>query len=217
MKPIIGIIARNETLQSGNKILYSYKEIVKKIKESNGIPIGINILNKTDLNTIELIDGIILQGGDTYIEEEIDLTKLAYKKNIPLLGICQGMQIMGIATSGEIIETKNHMKKDIDNVHEVIIKKDSKIYEILKKEKIQTNSRHNYKIINTTLDIVGSAPDNVIEVIEDKTKSFFIGVEWHPESLNNEDSKKIFDYFVKKASEYSDSKRNNKNNTWKNN
>ena len=71
-------------------------------------------------------------------------------------------------------------------------------------------------IKNTTLDISGITNDNVIEIIEDKNKPFFIGLEWHPESLNNEDTKKIFNYFIKKASEYNDIKRSTKNNTWKN-
>ena len=96
----------------------------------------------------------------------------------------------------EIYNIKNHNKKYIDEVHEVVIKKKSKIYEILKKEKIKVNSRHNYAIKNTTLEISGISDDNVIEVIEDKTKTFFIGIEWHPESLNNEDSRLIFNYFI---------------------
>lgn len=201
MKPIIGIINREENLQSGNKILYSYKEIIKKIKESGGIPIGINILEEKDIEDLKLVDGIILQGGNTYNEEEIKIVKYAYKKDIPLLGICQGMQIMGIATCAEIKEIKNHMKPKINKVHKININKKSKIYEILKKEKITVNSRHNYAIKNTTLNISGYSEDNIIEIIEDKSKKFFIGLEWHPESLDNEDSKNIFEYFIKKAGE----------------
>ena len=96
---------------------------------------------------------------------------------------------------------ENHMKPNINNVHEVILKKGSKIYEILQKEKIIVNSRHNYQIKNTTLEISGISSDNIIEIIEDKTKKFFIGIQWHPESLNNIDSKRIFDYFIEKARE----------------
>lgn len=200
MKPIIGIINRYETLKSKKEILYSYSEIVKKIKESNGIPIGINILDKNDLGNLKILDGIVLQGGETYIEEEIDVVKYAYKNDVPLLGICQGMQIMGISACGEIFKINNHMKPNIKNVHEVNIKKDTKIYEILKKEKIITNSRHNYSVKNITLDVSGYTQDKIIEIIEDKQKRFFIGVQYHPESLNNNDSKLLFDYFIKEAS-----------------
>lgn len=196
MKPIIGIINRKEKLKSGTKILYTYEEISNKIKEK-GIPIGIN----PDLDEIKLVNGIILQGGDKFDEKEIEIVKYAYKNDIPLLGICLGMQIMAFWSGAKEYNVENHMKPNINNVHEVILKKDSKIYEILQKEKIIVNSRHNYQIKNTTLEISGISSDNIIEIIEDKTKKFFIGIQWHPESLNNIDSKRIFDYFIEKARE----------------
>ena len=206
MKPKIGIITRYGKTENQNEILYTYKEIIKKIKKSNGIPIGINILDKEDINDLKIIDGIILQGGDTYTEEEIEIVKYAYEKDIPLLGICQGMQIMGVATCGEIYKISNHNKKNIRNAHNVLINKKSKLHEILKKENITVNSRHNYAIKRTTLEISGHSEDNIIESIEYTNKKFFIGIEWHPESLENEESKLIFDYFIKKASVKNDYK-----------
>lgn len=207
MKPIIGIINRKEKSKSGNKILYTYEEISNKINKSNGIPIGIN----PDLQSIKLVNGIILQGGNEFDKNEIEIVKYAYENNIPLLGICLGMQIMGFATCASEYEIENHMKPNINNAHEVILKKESKIYKILKKEKITVNSRHNYQIKNTTLEITGISENNSIEVIEDKSKDFFIGIQWHPESLENIESKRLFDYFIEKASE-NGIKRNIKNN-----
>lgn len=203
MKPVIGIINREEILPSGNKIKYQYQKIIEKITESNGIPIGI----EPTMDIIKRVNGIILQGGDIFNEKELDIVRYAYENNIPFLGICLGMQIMGIATCGHEIKIKNHMKPKTDKAHEVYIKKDTKIYKILKKNKITVNSRHNYQIKNTTLSISGYSNDNIIEIIEDKNKNFFIGIQWHPESLNNIDTKKIFNYFIEKASEY-DPKRN---------
>ena len=207
MKPIIGIINRKEKLKNGNKILYTYEEISDKINKSNGIPIGIN----PNLQSIKIANGIILQGGNEFDKNEIEIVKYAYENNIPLLGICLGMQIMGFATCASEYEIENHMKPNINNAHEVILKKESKIYKILKKEKITVNSRHNYQIKNTTLEITGISENNSIEVIEDKSKDFFIGIQWHPESLENIESKRLFDYFIEKASE-NGIKRNIKNN-----
>ncbi len=198
MNPIIGIIGKEETLPSQNKIIYSYEEIIKKIITSGGIPIQINLIGNT-IETKELIkklNGIILQGGYDYTKEEIEIVKYAYNEDVPLLGICLGMQTMGVAFGGTLKKIKNHNIPNKDKIHEVIISKQSKIYEIIKKEKIIVNSRHNYALKNTNLDITGISTDNIIEIIEDKTKKFFIGVQWHPESLEDEDSKKIFAYFV---------------------
>lgn len=194
MKPLIGIINRQETLESGNKIEYCYKEIINKIIKSNGIPLGISIVNIED--TLNIIDGIIIQGGNTYNEKELEIIKYAYNNDIPLLGICQGMQMIGLI-NGELRKIKNHNH----TTHNVFIKNNTKLYEILKKEKITVNSRHNYALVKTNHQISGISEDDIIEAIEDKEKKFFIGVEWHPESLNNEDSNNLFDYFIKKSKE----------------
>ena len=198
MKPIIGIIGKQECLPSKNKIIYNYENIIKKIIESNGIPIGINILNNLEDTKMLLknINGIIMQGGDIYTKEEIEIIKYAYKEDIPILGICLGMQTMGVIFNGKLIKIKNHLNIS----HEVNIKKESKIYEILKKEKITVNSRHKEALKNTNLEITGYY-NNIVEAIEDKNKKFFIGVQWHPESLDDENSKNLFEYFIKKASE----------------
>ena len=78
------------------------------------------------------------------------------------------------------------------------IEKDSKLYEILGETTIEVNSRHFDCVEYTDLDCVAKAEDGLIEAIEDKSKKFFIGVQWHPESMMYDKySKKLFDYYVK--------------------
>ena len=210
MKPIIGIILRKETLPSKNKILYINEEINEIIEKSNGIPLSINIKNIYEI--INNIDGFIFQGGNEYQEEEKDLIKYLYKNNIPTLGICLGMQEIVETFDGTLQEIKNHQ----NTIHEINIRQNTKLYDIIKKDKIIVNSRHNYAVKETNLNISATI-NNTIEAIEDKKKDFFIGVEWHPESLNNEDTNNLFNYFIKKAGEYNEFKRSNKSNTWNNN
>ena len=210
MKPIIGIILRKETLPSKNKILYINEEINEIIEKSNGIPLSINIKNIYEI--INNIDGFIFQGGNEYQEEEKDLIKYLYKNNIPTLGICLGMQEIVETFDGTLQEIKNHQ----NTIHEINIRQNTKLYDIIKKDKIIVNSRHNYAVKETNLNISATI-NNTIEAIEDKKKEFFIGVEWHPESLNNEDTNNLFNYFIKKAGEYNEFKRSNKSNTWNNN
>ena len=51
----------------------------------------------------------------------------------------------------------------------------------------------------TNLDCVAYSEDNILEAIEDKNKKFFLGIQWHPESLLEDIySKRLFDYFIEK-------------------
>lgn len=191
----IGIIGR----RNDNKITFN-QEIINVIHKYNCIPIGIivdfdnnpNIEFNKIKNIIDLCDGFILQGGSDYYDIDILITKYLYENNIPTLGICLGMQTMAMTFNGTMSEIENHNSKN-KYVHYIKINENSKLYNIIKKDKIFVNSRHNSYIINTDLDV--SATNNIIEAIEDKNKKFFIGVQWHPESIIDENSILLFNYF----------------------
>ena len=191
----IGIIGR----KNDDKITFN-KEIIDVIKKYDFIPLGIivDFENNSDnefIKTKPLIDlcsGIILQGGSDYYDIDIIMTKYLHKNNIPTLGICLGMQTMAMAFNGNMGDINNH-KSDKLYVHSVDINKNSKLYDILKKDKIMVNSRHKSYIINTDLKVSGQA--NIIEAIEDNAKDFFIGVQWHPETLMDENSILLFNNF----------------------
>lgn len=191
----IGIIGR----KNDNKITFN-QEVINVIHKYNCIPIGIivdfdndpNIEFNKIKNIIDLCNGFILQGGSDYYDIDILITKYLYENNIPTLGICLGMQTMAMTFNGTISETKNHNSKN-KYVHNIKINENSKLFNIIKKNKIFVNSRHNSYIVNTDLDV--SATNNIIEAIEDKNKKFFIGVQWHPESIMDENSILLFNSF----------------------
>ena len=106
------------------------------------------------------------------------------------------MQELGVWSGGNIISVCNHLSKDI-YVHEIYINHNSKLYNILNKDIIKVNSRHKDSIQNPNLKVAATDINGVIEVIEDSNKKFFMGVQFHPESLiNDENSKKIFASFI---------------------
>ena len=178
---IIGIITRKSISKENHDIDYSYSNIVKMIYECGAIPIGI-VLNKNYKKTIDICDGIIFQGGDNFQEYDLEALLYCYEKNIPTLGICLGMQLMGYAFDGELIDIKNHK----DTYHEIYVNKDSKLYNIFNKEKIKVNSRHKSVLKSTNLKITSKSIEGYIESIEDSSKKFFIGVQWHPEDINQD-------------------------------
>jgi len=163
-------------------------------------------------------DGIVLGGGvDTHpkfynsdnlnypnapekFDEQRDIFELeifayAQKKNLPVLAICRGMQLVNIALGGDMIQDieasgKEDHRRDgsKDRMHEVVVAKDSLLYEITGRERGIVNSAHHQAagVIAPALMVNAYAPDGIAEGAEwkDKTgKPFLLCVQWHPERL----------------------------------
>lgn len=194
---IIGIITRKSVSEEGHNISIIYKDIEKSIIDNGGIPIGIT-LTFNYKKQIDMCDGIILQGGDDFEEYDLDAVKYIYEIDKPVLGICLGMQLMGVLFGGNLIDVSNH-KKTLSYVHSVKINKNSKAYNIFKKDIIKVNSRHKSVVKYTKLNVSGISNDGSIEIIEDPNKKFFLGVQWHPENMIDYDNiqKNLFKYFIK--------------------
>ena len=216
---IIGVLARPFKNESNKDVYGSNKEIIDVIISHGGIPLIIpanyieSFYDKDYINTykmnekeisnlhkvLDICDGVILQGGDNFYDYDINATEFLYDNDIPTLGICLGMQTMGCFFGGKLVDINNdnHKKTGQDYVHEVFINKNSKFYNYIQKDIINVNSRHKSRVINTSLRSVGFSSDNVLEVLEDSNKRFFIGVQWHPESMITYDviAQKLFKCF----------------------
>ena len=232
-KPIIGIVARIEKVDNplyNRNVMSVIEDYRRAIISSQGIPIMImpteniqfskfkeenyfyeNLTEdiKSDLiKQIELCDGILMPGGCKIFEYDKFICKYALENNIPLLGICLGMEIMAVVDCEEdynVIEKINnginHKSLDVF-VHDVILEENSKLYNIVKKKTLRVNSRHVCEVKNTrNFEIVGKSTDGIIEAIEYKLNKFAIGVQWHPESIYEEtsDSKMLFNDFINSA------------------
>lgn len=181
MKKKVGVLLRKDETYHLNK------ELVEWVEEYGMVPIG--IINNHIENMIEmtnLCDGIILQGGIDYSEEEIELVKYLYKENIPTFGICLGMQMMAVAIDGELGTLPDLSHKNEDKyVHSINIKENTKLHDTVNRENIYVNSRHTDYVKYTGLDVSAISNDSIIEAVEDSKHKFFIGVQWHPESLRD--------------------------------
>lgn len=210
----IGVIARPDITVNNNKVWEINDEIRNVILKYHNIPIVImplSIDGKKKMTTVEfnnlrgqlmLCDGFIFQGGDDYTDCDLQIMDYCYKNNIPTLGICLGMQTMGHYLGYSVIKTKTmieHHQSNKDYVHMVKLKPESKLFSILKQQEIKVNSRHN-ECLNKNLKYTCALSfDDIIEAIEDKEKNFFIGVQWHPESMIEYDkvSCRLFEEFFK--------------------
>jgi len=233
MRPIIGITC--STTESGYSVVASY---INAIEMSRGIPIPLPSVKSEEciLEFVNLIDGLLLSGGvdvDPYffgeepkplmgkIDVERDYMELfiipkALEIDLPILGICRGIQVLNVAAGGTLYQdismhTESILKHRQDApgsyaTHFIHVQPKSKLMEILGKPLIRTNSFHHQAVKEVASGFIVSAiaEDKIIEGIESTKHSFVIGVQFHPESMfqNNPPIINLFDSFVKAAKTY---------------
>lgn len=226
-KPIIGIVSKNFTV----KEYYGWQwqricdSIRCAINKNGGVVIGIlpqknnQIFNQEDehednelskqeqellLQTLNLCDGIILQGGITSHNYEEFIAKYCYENDIPCLGICAGFNNMVRAlggTTAKLTDTSIHDRPDLQYAHYCrIVDKDSLFYKITKHNSFPVNSSHTYiaDTIPKALAVVAISEDDKVEVVEAKDKKYYIGIKYHPQLLIDKDNfeNNIFKVFV---------------------
>ena len=206
----------------------------RSIQQAGGVPVIIPPLADTDsiINTLEHIDGLLLSGGADYnplyaneepipalhgINSERDLpelliTRLAYNRQIPILGICRGIQTLAMALGGKVLQdigqtTVKH-SQDADRsepTHSVTIKKDSTLFNIYNKEKkLFVNSFHHQAVgdAGSLFSVTATAADGTIEAIESNEFKSILGIQWHPECLA--EGLPLFEWLVNEATAYRD-------------
>ncbi len=198
-------------IMGSNKEIIAYKTLCDKLFNYGVFPVCLIPSINDDLSfddndlvrlkqMINFCDGIVLQGGEELNDLDVLIAKYLYEIDIPVLGICLGMQIMGKAFDGVVLNDADHnISKDY--VHYVKVDKKSKLFDIIGKEYIYVNSKHHDRVYFTKLDVVGYCGD-VIEALEDKNKKFFIGVQWHPEFLDDSNSDRLFNEFILACKNY---------------
>lgn len=176
---IIGISTRIITNDIGLKQDKVPHSLVKKLEEYKALPIIIP--NISDISYyLDICDGFIVPGDITWNEVDIEIIKYAFKVNKPLLGICAGMQALANIDTfiDNTIKADNHNVPNEEYVHEISIN-DGILKNILNKDKIKVNSRHNYKVEpKNYFKIDAVSNDGVIEAISFPEFKFIVGLEW---------------------------------------
>ncbi|SHE80241.1 MULTISPECIES: gamma-glutamyl-gamma-aminobutyrate hydrolase family protein [Caloramator] len=237
-KPLIGItcdyMISDKDLSLGQERNYVAKDFIDVVMEAGGVPVLIPIINSEEdlLKIMDTLDGIILSGGSDvnpiyYGEEpslhvgftytprdlcELFIVKAAIEKDMPILGISRGQQIITVAFGGKLYQDIsdvegtyiNHFQRaGIHDIgHYVDIKKGTKLYEVFDTERILVNSFHHQsaKVVPKNFIVSAYSSDGVIEAIEHESKPI-MAVQWHPELMAKKHPvmTRLFEYFVKQC------------------
>ena len=236
--PVIGITGNYEDLTC--KLGQGY---YKSVVEAGGVPVIIPpVADKhVIINTLERIDGLILSGGGDYnplwageepspllhgINKERDnaellIAQLAYNRQIPMLGICRGIQTLAMALGGKVKQDisllniedeklKIKHSQDADRsepTHTVTLEPDSilsRLYSSMLniQSSIKVNSFHHQAVSDpgSKFRVVATASDGVIEAMESNEFKPILGVQWHPECM--ESGLPLFQWLVEEAQDY---------------
>lgn len=228
--PLIGLTASTKNGKSLTGQNY-YNAVIR----AGGVPVIIPVDTTTNYlaEVIKQLDGLLLIGGvdadpsfynelphkelgtvDTLRDvNELKLIHLAYDRNIPILGVCRGCQMINVALGGSLIQDIPSQVKDHSithretagpaRIHSIKIKPGSKLHEIVGKDILEVNSSHHQavKALAPGAHCDATSSDGVIEAIDFYPLHRILGVQWHPEGFMGEDAdmNKLFDHFVGEA------------------
>ena len=234
MSPIIGIVCKTET---------TIENYADAIVEFGGEPRVLVSRPGRVPNGIPEIDGLLLPGGGDldprhYDEPryhvkgiskirgvsqsrdalELDLCQKTLETDIPVFGICRGIQVMSVATGGSLYQDIHTQLKNCllhkdesstrDAQHSIKIQPSSLLSHLTDTDTAEVNSAHHQsvKVIGAGFMVTAQSEDGIIEAIEIPSKRFVIGVQYHPERMLQDPElrkhgQKLFEAFIHAASQ----------------
>ena len=237
-KPVVGITANHKDINTGVRDRYC-----QQVVAAGGVPMIIPPVADADviIETLGRIDALLLTGGADHdphwmgeepspllgnVNEVRDLpelliTRLAFNRQMPILGICRGIQTMAVALGGHVAQDLSlapdyqpatpikHSQDEEREVktHAVKIDTTSTLYNIYACEKLMVNSFHHQVVDNTgnLFRAVAWSDDGLIEAMESTEHKALLGVQWHPEWLE-EEGRRLFDWLVEEGAVFAHAK-----------
>jgi putative glutamine amidotransferase len=236
MRPLIGITLdwQQEGTFSKRPHHALREHYFDAVKKAGGLPLGIPFAPELIDDYLNKVDGIVVPGGffaspkswyisdnaqspydaSPRLEFDLDLIRAALDKDVPILGICAGMQLMGGVLGCKMTENlQEYYDTKIDHInakpaeekaHAVEVRKDTLLEKIVNTSKFDVNTAHREAIVKTSDKVIVNciAPDGVIEAIEIPNKRFALGVQWHPEFFTDDEDPnfKLFKALVAESS-----------------
>jgi len=215
-KPVVGL-----TLGDGDKPGFHAMRLdyVRSVEQAGAVPVLLPPVRAEDLPALlDRLDGVLLSGGvdvDPVLyaqvphprlgkvnrgrdEFELALTREALRRDLPILAICRGHQVLNVAAGGTLVQdiaslVEGAMQHDASGPrwrrsHPVELISPSRLREILGQDRVSVNSFHHQAVgrIGRGLVVTARCPDDgVVEGLEMPSRRFVVAVQWHPESFWN--------------------------------
>jgi putative glutamine amidotransferase len=233
-RPIIGITADIEEAGERAKLPYYFlrQNYSDAITRAGGAPMMLPHEPELAEEYLSRIEGLLVTGGafdidpamfgattkhatvktkDRRTQFEAEVAKGAMARNIPVLGICGGQQLLNVLLGGTLFQ---HIPDEVPNAlpheqpnprtepgHEVKVKEGTLLSKITGAKTLHVNSAHHQaaKSVGPGVVVDAVSPDGVIEGIEDPRQTFCLGVQWHPEYGVSAGDEKIFAAFITAA------------------
>jgi Predicted glutamine amidotransferases len=232
--PVIGITLDAEAAGGYSKFpwLALRENYARAVVHAAGLPIMLPHEPDRAEAYLDLVDGLIISGGNFDVDPalfgasarhptvktkdrrtafELAVTRGALARDMPVLGICGGQQLLHVVLGGSLIQ---HIPDEVENAlaheqpnprdepgHEVAIVAGTRLRDIVGVDRLPVNSAHHQaaKDVPDGLVVNAFADDGVIEGIELPEKRFCIGVQWHPEFEISDGDRALMAAFVTAA------------------
>jgi gamma-glutamyl-gamma-aminobutyrate hydrolase PuuD len=231
MKPLIGITTYVTSARFGSwEELTSLvpQDYVNAIEKAGGRPLLVPPSDDGIGETLDALDGVIFSGGsdldpemygqeahpETYgiVEQrdraELALLEAALARDMPVLAICRGSQILNVALGGDLVqhlpdvvgdEKHKHTPGEYAD-HEVDVHPETRLGALLgERAPVKSHHHQGFGQLGEGLQEAARADDGTVEALEDPSRRFTIGVLWHPEA--GEDMR-LFEELVTEAERY---------------
>ena len=228
-RPVIGVVPLYDIQRDSLWMIPGYLD---GIAAAGGIPVVLPLTEDEQVlrQLANDVDGFLMTGGQDvspalYGEERLDscgetlpvrdgmesrLFQLCLERDVPVLGICRGIQLMNVLLGGTLYqdlpsqhptETEHHMSPPYDRpVHQVEICKGTPLFDLIQTERMDVNSYHHQAVRDKApaLQTMAVSEDGLIEAVCLPERPFVWAVQWHPELSwrTDEKSRRIFEAFV---------------------